>query len=67
MKRLIPSLAAGIMASFFVMAGICAVHAQEKAEPRFNGAVTPRRIAMEVGMSRIIELPQDAAEIFVAN
>jgi pilus assembly protein CpaC len=55
------------MASLFVMAGICAVHAQEKAEARFNGAVTPRRIAMEVGMSRIIELPQDAAEIFVAN
>jgi len=66
MKRLIPSLAAG-MASLFVMAGICVVHAQEKAEARFNGAVTPRRIAMEVGMSRIIELPQDAAEIFVAN
>jgi pilus assembly protein CpaC len=55
------------MASLSVMAGVCAVHAQEKAEARFNGAVTPRRIAMEVGMSRIIELPQDAAEIFVAN
>jgi pilus assembly protein CpaC len=55
------------MASLFIMAGICAVRAQEKAEARFNGAVMPRRIAMEVGMSRIIELPQDAAEIFVAN
>ncbi len=67
MKRLFPLLAAGIMASLSVMAGICAVHAQEKAEARFNGAITPRRIAMEVGQSRIIELPQDAAEIFVAN
>jgi pilus assembly protein CpaC len=67
MKRLIPALAAGIMASLSVIAGVCAVHAQERAEARFNGAVTPRRIAMEVGMSRIIELPQDAAEIFVAN
>ncbi|MGC2222049.1 MAG: pilus assembly protein N-terminal domain-containing protein, partial [Methylocella sp.] len=67
MKRLIPLLAAGIMASLTVMAGIGAVHAQEKAEARFNGAVAPRRIALEVGMSRIIELPQDAAEIFVAN
>jgi pilus assembly protein CpaC len=67
MKRLIPLLAAGIMASLIVMAGIGVVHAQEKAEARFDGAVAPRRIAMEVGMSRIIELPQDAAEIFVAN
>jgi pilus assembly protein CpaC len=67
MKRLIPLQAAGIMASLIVMAGIGVVHAQEKAEARFDGAVAPRRIAMEVGMSRIIELPQDAAEIFVAN
>lgn len=67
MKRPIPILAAGIMASLSFMAGTCAVCAQEKAEARFNGAVTPRRIAMEVGMSRIVELPQDAAEIFVAN
>jgi pilus assembly protein CpaC len=67
MKRLFPLLAAGITASLFVMAGMGAVHAQEEAEARFNGAVTPRRIAMEIGMSRIIDLPQDAAEIFVAN
>ena len=67
MKRLIPLLAAGIMASLIVMAGIGAVHAQEKAEARFNGAVAPRRISMGVGMSRIIELSEDAAEIFVAN
>jgi pilus assembly protein CpaC len=67
MKRLFPILAAGIMASFSIMAGIGAVHAQEKAEARFNGAVTPRRIAMGVGKSVIIDLPQDAAEIFVAN
>lgn len=66
MKRPVPLLAAGIMASLIVMAGIGAVRAQEKAEDRFDGAVAPRRIAMEVGMSRIIELPQDAAEI-VAN
>jgi pilus assembly protein CpaC len=67
MKRLIPLLAAGIMASLSVMAGICAVHAQEKTEARFNSAVTPGRITLEVGQSRIIDLPQDAAEIFVAN
>jgi pilus assembly protein CpaC len=67
MKRLFPILAAGIMASLSIMAGIGAVHAQEKAEARFNGAVNPRRIAMGVGKSVIIDLPQDAAEIFVAN
>jgi pilus assembly protein CpaC len=67
MKRVFPILAAGIMASLIVMAGIGAVHAQEKAEARFNGAVAPRRISMGVGMSRIIELSEDAAEIFVAN
>jgi pilus assembly protein CpaC len=67
MKRLFPILATGIMASLSIMAGIGAVHAQEKAEARYNGAVTPRRIAMGVGKSVIIDLPQDAAEIFVAN
>ncbi len=67
MKRLFPLLAAGIMVSVSVMAGIGAVHAQEKAEARFNDHVTPQRISMEVGQSRIIDLPQDAAEIFVAN
>ncbi|MGH6841395.1 MAG: type II and III secretion system protein family protein [Methylocella sp.] len=67
MKSPIPILAAGIMAGLSIMAGTCAVCAQEKAEARYNGAVTPRRIAMEVGMSRIVELTHDAAEIFVAN
>ncbi|MGH7842683.1 MAG: type II and III secretion system protein family protein, partial [Candidatus Binataceae bacterium] len=67
MKRKLPFLAAGLMASLSVMAGLGAVHAQEKAEARFNSAVTPRRIAMGVGKSIIIDLPQDAAEIFVAN
>ncbi len=67
MKRLFPILATGIMASLSIMAGIGAVYAQEKAEARFNSAVTPRRIAMGVGKSIIIDLPQDAAEIFVAN
>jgi pilus assembly protein CpaC len=67
MKRLFPLLATGIMASLSIMAGIGAVHAQENAETRFNGAVTPRRIAMGVGKSVIIDLPKDAAEIFVAD
>ncbi len=67
MKWLFLILAGGIMASLSIMAGIGAVHAQEKAEARFNGTVTPRRIAMGVGKSVILDLPQDAAEIFVAD
>src|ERR1700730_13326667 len=67
MKRLFPLLATGIMASLSIMVGIGTVHAQENAEARFNGAVTPRRIAMGVGKSVIIDLPRDAAEIFVAE
>ena len=67
MKRLFPIVTAGIMASLSIMAGIGTVHAQEKAEARFYGAVTPRHISMGVGKSEIIDLPQDAAEIFVAD
>ena len=67
MKRLFPILAAGIMVSLSITAGIGAVHAQEKAEARYYGAVTPRHISMGVGKSEIIDLPQDAAEIFVAD
>ncbi|MGH6851868.1 MAG: pilus assembly protein N-terminal domain-containing protein, partial [Methylocella sp.] len=67
MKRLFPILAAVIAASLSIMAGVGAIHAQEKAEARFTSAVTPRRIAIGVGKSVIIDLPQDAAQIFVAN
>jgi len=67
MKRLFPLLATGIMASLSIIAGIGTVHAQEIAEARFNGAGTPRHISLGVGKSEIIDLPQDAAEIFVAD
>ena len=45
-------------------------HAQDQGEERgsYDPGVAPaRRIAMSKGQSRIIDLPQDAAEIFIAN
>ncbi|HEY8033259.1 MAG TPA: type II and III secretion system protein family protein [Methylocella sp.] len=67
MKRPFAILAAGIMASLSIMTGICVVHAQETTEVRQGGRVAPQRLSMEVGVSRIIDLPRDAAEVFVAN
>ncbi len=67
MKRPFAILAAGIMASLSIMTGICVVHAQETTEVRPGGRVAPQRLSMEVGVSRIIDLPRDAAEVFVAN
>jgi pilus assembly protein CpaC len=66
-KRLIPVLAAVFVASLPVPALFCGVDAQERMEAWPSRGVTPQRISMGVGKSRIIDLPQDAAEIFVAN
>lgn len=78
MKRLFPILAAGIMASLSIMASIGAVHAQEKAEARFNGAVNPRRkvanavvrsprklyvIGMDAGQTSVFALDQQGRQI----
>jgi pilus assembly protein CpaC len=70
MKRLIPVLAAALVASLPVPESFRGVHAQEgqggkEAWPRCGGL--PQRILMGIGKSQIIELPQDAAEIFVAD
>jgi pilus assembly protein CpaC len=65
MKRLIPVLAAAFL--LLVPAWDYAVHAQDPAQPWPSGGVAPQRISMGVGKSRIVELPQDAAEIFVAK
>jgi hypothetical protein len=67
MKCLIPVLAAALVASLPVPARFCGVHAQERMEAWPSGGVTPQRISMGVGKSRIVDLLQDAAEIFVAN
>ena len=67
MKRLIPVLAAAFVASLTVLASFRESHAQDRKEAWPSGGVTPQRIPMGVGKSRIIDLPRDAAEIFVAN
>ncbi len=67
MKRLIQVLAAAFVASLTVLASFRESHAQERMETWPSGGVTPQRISMGVGKSRIIDLPRDAAEIFVAN
>lgn len=67
MKCLTPVFAAAFAASFIVPASFCGVQAQEGMEAWPSGGAAPQRISMGVGKSRIIDLPQDAAEIFVAN
>ncbi|HUZ91868.1 MAG TPA: type II and III secretion system protein family protein [Methylocella sp.] len=67
MKRLIAVLAAALVASVPVPASFCGLYAQERMEAWAGGGVTPQRISMGVGKSRIVDLPRDAAEIFVAN
>jgi pilus assembly protein CpaC len=67
MKRLIPVLAGALLAIFSALLCPASVYAEEMADPWPSGAATPRRISMGVGKSIIVDLPQDAAEIFVAN
>ncbi len=65
MKRLIPVVAAACL--LLVQGQVRAVHAQEQIPSWPSAGVASQRISMGVGKSKIVELPQDAAEIFVAN
>src|SRR5476651_1019816 len=65
MKRLIPVLAAAFL--LLVQTWDYEEHAQDPAQSWPSCCVASQRISMGVGKSRIVELPQDAAEIFVAK
>jgi pilus assembly protein CpaC len=65
MKRLIPILAWGFAAILSVLGCTCAAQAQDQAV--WSSGTRSRRISMGVGKSVIVDLPEDAAEIFVAN
>ncbi|MCI0601072.1 MAG: type II and III secretion system protein family protein [Beijerinckiaceae bacterium] len=67
MKRLIPLFASGLMAILSALACSQASHAQVHAGAPPSSGFVPRRVSMGVGKSVIVDLPQDAAEIFVAN
>jgi pilus assembly protein CpaC len=64
MRRPFALLAWGIMAA---LAWAAVAQAQQEAGDFPPGAVAPRRISMGVGKSVIIDLPKEAAEVFVAN
>ncbi len=67
MKRLIQVLAAAVAASLAISGSLHFAHAQERGQALAGGGMAPRRITMGAGKSVIIDLPEDAAEIFVAN
>jgi pilus assembly protein CpaC len=65
MNRLISGLALGALVSMCAVAASVPARAQEQIESLYGGA--PRRISMGVGKAAIVDLPEDASEIFVAN
>ncbi|MCI0468336.1 MAG: type II and III secretion system protein family protein [Beijerinckiaceae bacterium] len=67
MKRLLSTLALGLMAILSALVFSHACRAQEHAGSWISSAIMPRHITMDIGRSIIVDLPQDAAEIFVAN
>ncbi len=67
MKRLIPILAWGLIAIFSGVAGVRAAHAQEQGEIASCRGPSPHQISLGAGQSVVCDLPQDAAEIFVAD
>ncbi|MGP8231750.1 MAG: type II and III secretion system protein family protein [Methylovirgula sp.] len=68
MKRRAPTLLCGFSAALMVLAPMQDAFAQAsmQVEDGSNGGFT-RRISMGVGKSLIVDLPRDAAEIFVGN
>jgi pilus assembly protein CpaC len=67
MKRLIPILAWGAVAIFSELACITVTQAQDQASSLSSSDIIPRHISMGVGKSVVVNLPEEAAEIFVAN
>lgn len=67
MKRLIPILAWGAAAILSGLAFSCASHAQEEVESLSCRGASSHQISLRKGQSKVCDLPQDAAEIFVAD
>jgi pilus assembly protein CpaC len=67
MKRLIPILAWGAVAILSELAFPRASHAQEEVESSSCRGASPHQISLRKGQSKVCDLPQDAAEIFVAD
>jgi pilus assembly protein CpaC len=62
MNRLIQTFVLGLLAALSVIAGICPLDAQEETD-----AMCKPNQSMRVGKACIVDLREDAAEIFVAN
>ncbi len=67
MKRLFLVLALGPMAIFSGLAGVSAAHAQEQIGSSSCRGPSPHQISLGAGQSIVCDLPQEAAEIFVAD
>jgi pilus assembly protein CpaC len=68
MKRRVSILVCGLSAALTVLAPAEDIFAQSRLQIEDgSGATFTRRISMGVGKSVIVDLPQDAAEIFVGN
>jgi pilus assembly protein CpaC len=66
MKKVLRSLLLGAATGLVVFGAFTEVNAQSNTTIASDGSPS-RRIAMGIGKSVIIDLPQDAAEIFVGN
>ncbi len=68
MKRRVPTLLCGLSAALMVLAPVQEAFAQAsmRVEDGSNSGFS-RRISMGIGKSLIVDLPRDAAEIFVGN
>ncbi|HXW70952.1 MAG TPA: type II and III secretion system protein family protein [Methylocella sp.] len=67
MKRRIKILAATFFAGLSAVAISCETQAQESNRDYVGASLPSQRISLGVGISKIIDLPEDAAQIFVAN
>jgi pilus assembly protein CpaC len=67
MNRLIPIVASRAVAILSALACITISQAQEQAGSLSSSDTIPRHISMGVGKSVVVDLPEEAAEIFVAN
>jgi pilus assembly protein CpaC len=67
MKRRVSTLVCGLSASLILLAPAQAIFAQSLQVEDGNGTGLTRTISMGVGKSVIVDLPEDASEIFVGD
>lgn len=67
MNRILKTLLAGVAAIAFAAASVAPAQADELSKQQYASGVLVKKLTMGIGRSIVVDLPRDAAEVFVAE